>query len=315
MRIFAEMDKQDLEKIYELTYKYGWLVAEERMQGGWLPDAAYLEKSKIEHVLEDAIDIGLEELLQTYSEWLEFHEEEGWIESLMSTAEEELNYLLSAFDRWNLDYEDELLNALADSFGGDKQFLMNEDPDWIYDSFGGDYLESLLNSAEISDEEREGINLALSEFEAEEYAKEHFDIYTIIDWVIDEREWTVKDWLYDMGDPAYLLESFGDNIDIKAFIRSMYPKYLDHFLGLEDEITEIRRVNDELEEVLENGDSGEKIIAFQLGLNTVHHHGAMVEHFLGLAPGTGEELLDELSEGPQTDQWNRELEKVLGHPL
>lgn len=59
------MTTQELEKIYELTYKYGWIVSEERKEN-WLSDRAYIEKAKLEGELTTYIDYGLKELIEGF---------------------------------------------------------------------------------------------------------------------------------------------------------------------------------------------------------------------------------------------------------
>jgi hypothetical protein len=63
-----------------------------------------------------------------------------------------------------------------------------------------------------------------------------------------------------------------------------------------------------------DGTLAQRIRAFQLGLTTVHHHGSMIEHLLGIKTGTGEDFLNALSAGPHVEKWDKELEQVLGHP-
>lgn len=71
-RLLAELDKSDLEEIYEYTYKLGWLTTEERKKG-WLPDKAILEKMKLEGALNSALNHGLSEIEDTYEKWLHDH--------------------------------------------------------------------------------------------------------------------------------------------------------------------------------------------------------------------------------------------------
>lgn len=67
--LLATLTKQELEKIYELTYKYGWLTATERTEDQ-LSDRAYMEKARIEGELEPLIDYGLWELEEVFASYI-----------------------------------------------------------------------------------------------------------------------------------------------------------------------------------------------------------------------------------------------------
>lgn len=92
----------ELERIYELTYKYGWLTTEER-QEGWLPDAAYMEKARISGDLGPLLNTALDKIAGIYGWWLDNHTKDAWVETMQTAFfqdPEDLQYLVINFDNW-----------------------------------------------------------------------------------------------------------------------------------------------------------------------------------------------------------------------
>lgn len=321
--ILAELYKEDLEDIYELTYKYGWLTAIEREEGGWLPDKAYMEKARIEQELKPLIDSTLETMVEKYDEWLIPHGREGWIEEQREIIGEGSPYFPP---NWNIDIMDNLYGAVVSGLGySDRDWLIEvEDPGYLIETYG----EQVLTEHAETLPENEGEELldkiegaSGSGPELEEIMREQdIDIYTIIDKMLEEG-WTLEDHFREVYTPENLILVFGkDKIDWDIILEDAYRQYLDNFPGLEDEIEEIEKTKSTMEDALKNGDLSEKILAFQVGLTTAHHHGEMVEHVLeDIPPGRGEgkQILDELSNMTRTEtkEWDKYLERIIGRPL
>jgi len=332
-KLLAELTYDELQKIYELTYKYGWIVAEERQQAhprypemAFLPDRAYLEKLKIEDRLRPWIEYGLEELADTYDWWLEEHKEEGWVNSLQELWEADgLDLVLMNFFAWNMEYQPYVYEFIVDKLGGDRGMLEAEDPEYIIEGYGEPYLDEQFwpsLSGEDLDAAHDLWVTAEEEYD-EGYANklivEKYDLYpNIIDWMLSGMGWTGVEHLQDIYGLNDLLEAYGGLLvanDIE-FLQLMYRVYLNRFYGLEDTIKDNEDMLNDIIKVqpkdvaLEN-----KILTFQQGLTTAHHTGLMADHLLKVDSGEGQKVLDQISEGPDKARWDMELEKILGHPI
>lgn len=252
-QVFAALDVGTLERIYELTYKYGWLAAMERDEG-WLPDRAYVEKAKIEGELEHVMPIALNEIATVYQWWLEFHTLDGWKKEILASTPDRL---LLSLSEWNIPY----WNAIVS--------------DAIYES----------TSPEFQQENADALwDLQVGFFKGDHYTK----------------------ILAALGPTIMKLATETDLLD------KIYPSYLKQMGGLE---LEIARVQSAYERVTgaASADVGEQIIAFQVGITTAHHSGEMADYIIeGGTVGEAKKILDNLSSGPQTAQWNKDLEQVLG---
>lgn len=93
MRINAELTRQDLEAIYELTYKYQMLKQEAAL-GDYgipqqLPDNAYIAFEKIKQELNQKLEDSYYTLRSTFDQWLEHHVEQA-DQDLMEYAYDEI---------------------------------------------------------------------------------------------------------------------------------------------------------------------------------------------------------------------------------
>ena len=325
-KILASLTTQELASIYELTYKYGWLVAEER-QEGWLPDKAYMAKAKIEGELNPWIDHGLEEMADTYSQWLDFHLPDGWVESMMEgySGTDDLEMLVHQFDRWTeantalltaSEIQEKIVEAAWDALGGTEAFAQ-DDPDYLYELFGSEFIDNYI--ADIRDvedaedlqyewdaeknlySEEEAVASFIVDHDLESLFNEHVAAtgYGGLDWFVDN---------YSIGDISSMFPSLVDN---QNFYVNLYSIYLENFPGLEEEIDGINQTYSEIASA-EGASLSDKIITFQLGLTTAHHHGIMADHLLGVQEGTGKIILDEISSGPNVASWNKDLEQIIG---
>ena len=151
MKVTALLDVGQLEEIYELTYKYGWLVSEERNKG-WLPDRANMEKLKIKSRLDPLLTMALEDLGEGYEEWLRFHRRDGWIEQLLEMFESEGSAVITKdsylLRHWGL-HPNILFDVVAeapsvkDSYYYHEQENILEDLDFYLEAHAEEFLDQV----------------------------------------------------------------------------------------------------------------------------------------------------------------------------
>lgn len=334
--IIAELAQDTLKKIYELTYKYGWINYEEDLTG-WLPDKAYNEKYKIEGELSPILREGFEEIVQTYDEWLEGHTREGWIANALTKADTTLDFsaddsadaltsIFSMLDYWKIPYQEKLFELVEEGLGGPRAMLESEDDEFLAEQYGSEFLHQYMHT--LPKEQLDAISQILLAAEDEDAAASELVLeYDLLDplkdWVINDLEWSGAEWLSDVYTVPDLISSYSNVLytHLRELLDFSYDHYLDYFElpAIEGGKSLRENINDvaDVKEILEKDQFGtldERIRTFQLALTTAHHHGSMVEHLLGLRPRTGVEFLDELSAGPHVEEWDEELTKVLGHP-
>lgn len=317
MIILSELDRNDLETIYELTYKYGMLISEEKTNDGWLPDKAYMVKSKIEGDLNSLLDVGMEELINTYNEWLGYHNKEGWIESQLEnfSFSEFLEYL----DKSNIYYDEDMIyDSVVESLGGDRRMLENDDIEFWIESYGEAFIKDYDRN--VSGEEEKKLYEAIDEYgDDPEELIENLNLEgELIDYILASG-WTGKDWLKDIYQVNDLVEQYPNAY--RKFMGHAYNQWLEHFgfgtgtegASLSEHIEDIQEMQSELVNISTDTSIKDKIILFQKGLNTAHHFGIMADHLLGVSGGDGQEILDELSSGTMIEEWNTDLTELLGY--
>lgn len=322
MFVIAVLEEDVLEKIYELTYKYGWIMQEEKMEG-YLSDKTYRTKYRIEGELAEVLAIGMGELINTYKEWLGQHTREGFVDYYSQQAEETgLDSVLGWLSGLGIIPKDSLYSAVVRSMGGSEQMLRNEDMEFLKESNGEQFVSDYLakhpehvDAFNKLSEEEARTDLAASRFIEDEGLEED-----LIQWLL-ETGWTGEEWLKDMYRPQDLLEQYGSSMlaSVSTILEEAYEPYLDHFETggeMDKPLREaIRDIEDTLEilEAAQNASLDERIKAFQLGLTTAHWSGTMADHLLDVGRGRGEAILDMLSGGPHVEEWNEDLNKLLGY--
>jgi len=256
MRFFAKLTEPQLQRVYELTYKYGWLVSFER-QEGWLEDRANVEKLRIESEMGTSITQALDEIGREYADWLQFHTPDGWKAALL--ASDNMNILVN-FAVWDIPMWWALLsNALMDVLPPEKQ---------------------------------------------KEYHALLFDL---------QLGQTSGDMVKN------LLDTFPNEIDQilrqTSFLDVAYTQYLKRMEGLAATIPKLNRVYQDVQSALQSNDLQNQIITFQYALTTAHSTGDMSDYILGLPAGEGKVVLDRLSSGEHKQEWDKDLEQVLGRKL
>jgi hypothetical protein len=320
----AYMEEHELATIYELTYKYGWIVSEEREEG-WLPDKAYLEKAKIESELNPWIEHGLNELSETYTEYVYNHTADGWTERWMEMYEgAELPHILEGLKGWaksgvsalgEHEIEQQFLQSIYETVGED---FFKQD---IYYILGPQFIETYIE--EMSDiEDQEKMEEAWEEQQSSygpDVGAEDFiynnDLEKPFEEYVAEAEYGTLNWFLDMYTVSDASEMFPTLATNEDFYKNLFfNSYIKNFPGLSETVGEVERVKDEVEAAKSAG-IDEKIITFQLGLNTAHQFGTMADHLLGTSSGSGKAILDEISSGPKVNEWNRDLNRIFGSPV
>lgn len=247
---------EELERIYELTFKYGWLEAEDR-QEGWLPDAAYTEKYRIEGELGPLVNVALTKMSSIYEWWLENHKKDVWVETMKSAFfgnSEDLQFLILNFENWG-----EYNNAV---------YIITSEIERHYTDIDEDLFTYALST---DDNDVANIFSLLDEY---------------YDTIVENSD-KILGKLYNLW-----AERFG--------VTEAYPKVRAGYRDIQSAI------GSSLED---------RIVGFQIGLNTAHATGTMADHLIEGAeiPGSGKAILDELSSGPHITEWSQDLTSVLGH--
>ena len=349
MKKLAELEVEDLEIIYDLTYKYGWLNALERENDGWLPDKAYMMKAQIESDMAKWIDHGIDGMIDTYSEWLDFHTRDGWTNSILeSVAYDGLEGILMIFSGWTRqdtaavtqEAVEEILNkaVFEAKFGNrNREQLIGQDWDYVTESYGSYFLNGIDTKKDVLQDK---LDLIETDWQAdkmsdEEYSEKADPLVDQIQELEDQierspeeliEEWDLEDAFTkymleetDYGTPEWYAELYAgtdvelDSVDLETILHDhMYDVYLENFPGLGEEISGIQEMYSRLIQVDASDDLQEKIITFQEGLTTAHHHGTMADHLLGVQVGTGTDILDNLS-NQDTTGWDKELSTAMGY--
>lgn len=347
--ILSILIKQELEKIYELTYKYGWLTATEREQDQ-LSDRAYMEKARIEGELEPLIDHGLGELKEVFD----------WRVNLLSIDQitkymnkginiEELSTFIDWFSRYNLEHSgDVITNTFFEVEEADitailnyimasvKKYLVTIDYTtlimfWLnfQDKFLGhtdslDYymeafIEYLLDTT-LGDqqlelyEELDFLNAQYKNKAEEYFIALHEDNF--IRWLEKElpRETLINGPFHEEFIAAIEVGAFDELISGDVFTQLKETFYKDILPNLDFvKMNKNMKVGyEQLNQVTEKSSLSDKIIAFQVGLTTTHYSGDMSVHLLETGEQQAEDFLNQLSSDKYVAQWNKELQQSTG---
>ena len=332
--ITATLDKDVLEHIYELTYKYGWIKNDESILG-WLEEPAYKEKYRIEGELASYINTGLAELVNTYKQWLRVHTPKGWVEDWIDYVndnfedEEKVTQVFGRFDEIGYDYRKKIFEILEESQGGSRAMLDSEDEVALKEGYGEQFLEAY--KAKLPEASRATVDAELATLEENNDSWKvpglFIDQYELIEelktWMIEDLGWNGADYLSEIYRPEDVASMYWPQIvpHLEELMKGAYETFLDHFepgtrvqdKSLRENIEEIKQGLEYMEANL-GGDLDQRVKTFNYGLTIAHHFGTMADHLIGQGAGSGKKLLDLLSSGPMAAEWDKELQKVLGHP-
>jgi hypothetical protein len=221
-----------------------------------------------------------------------------------------------------VDIKEDFKNAIDEYFGGVRGYIDQEDIQYLAETYGLQFVEENFTDSKIfNDKDRENMQPILDDQDQSwvaSYLVDNDKIEYLKDWIPSVFEETLEDYfenIYGKDWYQHFESILIDHFCKKDNQRRYYEAYLNHFSGLEDEIEDCKKAIDYMEDALESENIDEQIVALQLGLNTVHHHGYMIEHVIGLPQGAGKVFLDKLSSGPKMEQWKKELERMFGKKL
>jgi hypothetical protein len=235
----------------------------------------------------------------------------------------EMHYLLDALKSWaksgisavgEREIEEQFMQSIYETVGGE-DFFQTE----IYQTLGPQFIEGYIEDMDdIDDQEKmeEAWDEQRSGYGPEEGAEDFIfthDLEKQFEEFVSESEYGTLNWFLDMYHVSDAVELFSHLIDNEEFYRKLFfNSYVQNFPGLDETVEETQRVKAEVDAAAESTDISEKIITFQLGLNTAHQFGTMADHLLETGTGGGQSILDELSSGSKVDLWNKELEQIIG---
>lgn len=303
MYIFAEIEKELLERIYELTYKYQMLQQEERL-GDYgaptiLPDKAYMALSKYEYELGALLDEAHEEMVEVYQEWINRHEPSD-SDLLESIAESESEWLS----------HDASLQDIVDILGEDKakEIIMDYIPE-------GAIEESLKDPFDQESEYRDYIKQRTAQ-EQGVFTFEKDPKYT---WETIKEKKPIDQYSFAELAAAYPeeVESTKDDLIEAVYGSHNWSTMLDDRLEdarneyyEETAFSSVVELKNKFDDEWTDASLSDKIILFHESLTTMHNNGEMAEYLL---EGPAIKILDELSSGPKVDKWNEDLKRMLGH--
>jgi len=324
----AALSLDELENIYELTYKHQMLTQEEQL-GDYgvpqtLPDSAYIEKARMEQELTFALDSAQPEMIETYQTWLDSHYEWANQQALEGARESEYEHLS------NLDEEE-----LGNIFGEQRilDIIVEENTEYIRTQLRyviEEEEEVSFSKSPVEEEEDEYAERikyldSFASKQAQEYQKQmpfvegpewlEYDEKTIDEEITDR----MKD--LDLDDDI-IIDAFNENVDriVDELMEGVDDNYLQERA---DEMTDeylyesaypgVEDMKLKLEDDWLFADFSEKIILFQEALTTAHNNGDMAEYLLNDRNAVA--ILKELSAGPNVPEWNQDLSSLLGYEL
>jgi hypothetical protein len=311
----SKLTAEDIELLYEMTYKLQMLESEEKFGDRGLPtilpDRANIMKLKIGPALEAALGEAHASMVDTYDEWINEHDpsDQALEENARESAESEMTDFMRGWPE---------LEELAERFGETN----------ILGTLLEFYDENVGEPAEFHEE---NIRYLYPErFQDEKQAQVEqkqfpFMEDTTTEWVEAPDKGVVTDTdllssfetmyenhkkaiIEEIKDTSYYSDAIYSNIDVDAE-RENYE--LDTALGGVKEMRE--RLND-----WKHADLSEKIIIFQEALTTAHNNGDMADYLIDMRKTYGKyesavDLLNQMSGGRGLEAWNRDLSQWLGH--
>lgn len=341
-----EITEAEMERIYELTYKYQMLKQELSMGDFGLPqpleDKAYIEFHRVSQELEHALNETYEAIVDTYDSWINEHLPDN--DEFENTAYREIKETLEQYL-----IEDALEYVMGNDKNAIADFLqktLDEKFDELdeYDKFkyaGKDYKE-YSRYTELEEKRKEDVEYyktpgdeRLDKYEErikylDKFSKRMAQMiqrqmpFMEEEWAEPEEEGnielpTIFDLSYDQLIAFIEEEDLEEEVKDKIMEEHVSEEMVEeHVEGLKDEYfseTALGSVNDmkeRYEEDYPKADLDEKILLFQEALTTMHNNGEMAEYILKSKDSI--EFLQALSNGKGLESWERDLTKTLGYP-
>jgi hypothetical protein len=131
-----------------------------------------------------------------------------------------------------------LYKIIVDALGGDRGMLANEDPQYLKESYGEQFVSSYIpkQPEEIQTRYLNEFN-ALSEEEGDtgrasiRFIEENNLESDLFEWLLSDYGWSGENWLSDVYSPEDLAEAYKDliNANIPKILEESYEPYLEHF--------------------------------------------------------------------------------------
>lgn len=313
---------QELEDIYELTYKYQMLQQEESL-GDYglpqpLPDRAYMELHKIEPALDNILEDVRDKIINIYDQWIEDHEpsESQFREMAEDDANEWFSYEANIADFIDIFGEDtvkEVLITIVDDYDLYADLNIVED-DYRTEEDVLEFRRKYLEQLELTAQRQKVLPLGPLDPDVEED--------------LDYPEWEEPKFPkskenigdLDIGVFSDVFDTHKDDVLQRIIRTEEYYEYIDEHINHEKEryyadtaLGEVKQMREDLGASWEDKDVGDKVQAFQESLTTMHNNDEMAEYVLDDQDATN--ILNKLSEGEEVPEWNRELSSLLGYEL
>jgi len=299
------IETQDLENIYEWTYKYQMLQQEERLGDYGLPqvlsDKAYMEKFKLETLLEEKLDNVYEKMYNVYENWINAHE------PLDSDFEQ------NAREYWNSrrhDFEKgyDSLADLADLIGEDSVIETVRD-----------FLSEIYKEEHPEEDPYDAWIRYLDSITAKKAQQEEFEFMQLPEFAPGEPVKPIEEMSLEELQELPSFENYKEEILDEIEKQSYFDTFIEEQAEAErenyDQDTALGDVKEMFEGLKEwdTLDIKGKIILFQEALTTMHNNGEMAQYLLDSRDAV--EILNGLSEGVDVPEWDYTLSKMLGYPL
>lgn len=340
----------ELERLYELTYKYQMLQQESAL-GDYglaqpLPDAAYMELHRIEPELDERVSYGLKQMYTVYQDWIDNHwrlDKEAFTERLGNVIEDEDFWSGEAWNdlsQWVINRRlwKPLLRSMLFHAGATDETgkIANEEMLRLYPRLFLNNIFSLFTQGErdIHDPYRD-------EGDIDESTRDYLDVLSELTFKIK------KDVVQELNNSPipslsdkfikFINEEIDlvDELNLRIPPEDIYESFNQEFSGEEwdiaGEVFDAWQAREAVSNAVDTFDNAhtmwhtiavtreapldEKITVFQQALTTAHTEGTMADHFLDVSDGEGAPILDRISAGPNVDAWDSELSRLLGYEL
>jgi hypothetical protein len=323
------VETEDLDRIYELTYKHQMLTQEQNIGYYGAPqplsDKAYLELAKVNSSLHYLLDKVYDKLIDTYDQWIEDHTpDERYLEEMAWDSFTNWAYSMNYEEVINYFGEEAVLKVMKEYI---TRHDLIEDPHYRnrYESLREKIEESVYpewEEIEVDEEEKiepdeddvlEWRRKYLESLEMQsrvEYQKQFpfGPLYKTLDMldidafeeVFEDHEADIIEILLAEADQDALIEPLLEEEKERYYEDTAYGGVVEMRADLDKEIWDATSFRD-------------KVRLFQIALTTLHNNDLMAQYVL--ADPSAVNILDKLSEGEEVPEWNTEISSWLGYPV